>query len=182
MNNPPVIFRHGNFPARIERDDLDSPMIRVMEVDRMRHRLARVARWRRRKGKNQKPKSVMPPLGVVRDVIATPDMVLPVITHIVEVPVYAADETLQIEPGYHPRTQNYYAPAEGFIIPPVSEQPTDGDIEKARELITTELLGGFPFTGDAEKAHAVGLLLLPLVRNLINGATPLHLIEKPAPG
>jgi hypothetical protein len=182
MNNPPVIFRHGNYPARIERDDRDSPMIRVMEVDRMRHRLARVACWRKRKGKRNALKSVTPPLDVVRDVIATPDMPLPVITHIVEIPVYAADGTLQIEPGYHPRTQNYYSPAPGFVIPAVPELPSSADVKRARELITEDLLGDFPFTGEAEKTHAVGLQVLPSVRNLIEGPTPLHLIEKPAPG
>src|SRR5262245_29473932 len=182
MNNPPVIFRHGNYPARIERDDRDSPMIRVMEVDRMRHRLARVACWRKRKGKRNALKSVTPPLDVVRDVIATPDMPLPVITQIVEIPVYAADGTLQIEPGYHLRTQNYYSPAPGFVIPPVPELPSSADVKRARELITEDLLGDFPFTGEAEKAHAIGLLLLFFARNLIEGPTPLHLIEKPAPG
>jgi len=31
-------------------------------------------------------------------------------------------------------------------------------------------------------AHAVGLLLLPFARDLIEGPTPLHLVEKPSPG
>jgi putative DNA primase/helicase len=44
------------------------------------------------------------------------------------------------------------------------------------------LLGQFPFTGGPELAHAVALLLLPFARELIDGPTPLHLIEKPSPG
>jgi putative DNA primase/helicase len=48
--------------------------------------------------------------------------------------------------------------------------------------INTELLGDFPFVGDAEKAHAVALLLQPFVRELIAGPTPLYIIEKPTPG
>ena len=44
------------------------------------------------------------------------------------------------------------------------------------------MLGEFPFTGEAERAHALALLLLPFVRPMIAGPTPLHLIEKPAPG
>jgi len=35
---------------------------------------------------------------------------------------------------------------------------------------------------DADKAHAVGLALLPYARELIEGATPNHLIEGPCPG
>lgn len=36
--------------------------------------------------------------------------------------------------------------------------------------------------GEADRAHALALSLLPLVRELIVGPTPLHLISKPAPG
>ena len=45
-----------------------------------------------------------------------------------------------------------------------------------------ELLGDFPFVSDAERAHALALLLLPLVRGLVDGPTPMHVIDKPAPG
>jgi hypothetical protein len=45
-----------------------------------------------------------------------------------------------------------------------------------------ELLGDFPFVGEAERAHAIALLLLPFCRDLIAGHTPLHLIEAPSPG
>ena len=44
-----------------------------------------------------------------------------------------------------------------------------------------EPLAEFPFIGDAERAHAYALLLLPFMRGLIEGPTPLHLFEKPTP-
>jgi hypothetical protein len=44
------------------------------------------------------------------------------------------------------------------------------------------MLGEFPFTSLAERAHAVSLLLLGFLRAMIDGPTPLHLIEKPTPG
>ncbi len=53
---------------------------------------------------------------------------------------------------------------------------------RARSLILDDLLDGFPFVGEPERAHAVALLVLPFVRALIGGPTPLHLIEKPMPG
>ena len=49
-------------------------------------------------------------------------------------------------------------------------------------VLLDDLLGEFPFTGKAERAHALALLLLPFVRSMIEGATPLHMIEKPTPG
>ena len=45
-----------------------------------------------------------------------------------------------------------------------------------------DMLGDFPFVGDAERAHAVAALLLPFIRDLIPGATPLHGIEASTPG
>src|SRR5262249_33877092 len=40
----------------------------------------------------------------------------------------------------------------------------------------------FPFANAADCAHAVAAALLPFVRDLIPGATPLHLIDKPTAG
>lgn len=50
------------------------------------------------------------------------------------------------------------------------------------QLICEDLLGDFPFVGAPEMAHCVALLLLGFVRSMIDGPTPLHLIEKPTPG
>jgi hypothetical protein len=55
-------------------------------------------------------------------------------------------------------------------------------LRTARSLLLDDLLGDFPFTSEAERAHALALLLLPFVRPLIEGPTPLHLVEKPMPG
>jgi hypothetical protein len=186
-NDPPVLFRHGGVPSRIEPDDDGAPVVRGLDVDRMRHRLARVARWEKAKGgrgKNRQTvlKVTAPPEVVVRDVLATPDPPLPVLTRIVESPAFAPDGTLHTTPGYNPRTKTYYAPAPGFAVPPVSQRPTKGEIAQARELLTTELLGDFPFVGQAERATALACLLLPFVRDVIPGPCPLHLIEAPCPG
>ena len=60
--------------------------------------------------------------------------------------------------------------------------PTPQQIAAARSLLLDDLLGEFPFVGEAERAHALALLLLPFVRPMISGPTPLHMVEKPAPG
>jgi putative DNA primase/helicase len=179
-NDPPTIFRHAGVSSRIEHDDGGSPIIRVMDIDRMRHKLARVARWEKLKGKVTA--AAMPPLPVVHDIIATPDLPFPILNRIVEAPVFAPNGSIQNEPGYHKSGQTFYAPAKGFEMPAVQMCPKDSEMARARELITKDLLGDFPFTGDTELAHAVGCLLLPFVRSLIVGPTPLHLIEKPAAG
>ena len=61
-------------------------------------------------------------------------------------------------------------------------QPTSLEVDRAKHFILDELLGDFLFVNDRECVHAVELLILPFVRALIDGPTPLHLIEKPTPG
>ena len=56
------------------------------------------------------------------------------------------------------------------------------EVAAARSLVCDDLLGEFPFTSLAERAHAVSLLLLGFLRAMVDGPTPLHLIEKPTPG
>lgn len=183
-NAPPFLFRYGGLPGRIETGDDGGPMIRIITQDRLRHILARVADWYtlRRPKSEMIRRPALPPIHVVRDMLARPDPPLPILTRIVEAPIFAADGTLQTVPGYHAASRTYYRPAPGFTVPPVPERPTRDDVIRARQLLIEDLLGDFPFTGEAERAHAVGLNLLPFVRELIDGATPLHLIEKPSPG
>ncbi len=97
-------------------------------------------------------------------------------------PVFAPDGTLQTEPGYHPASRTFYAPTNGLSVRSVPEIPTREDVEYAVDPLAHELIGEFPFVGDAERAHAIALLLLPFARDLIDSATPFHLIEKPSPG
>jgi hypothetical protein len=66
-------------------------------------------------------------------------------------------------------------------VPSVPAFPSAQEIKKARDLML-EMIVDFPFVGEAERAHAVALFLLPFVRDLIDGPTPLHLFEKPQPG
>jgi hypothetical protein len=179
-NSPAAFFRHGDWPVRIEHDDHGAPVIRPLTPVRLRHHLARLAFWYRRTREGRRPAE--PPESVVLDMLARPDLPLPILERVVEAPVFAADGTLQTRPGYHPAARTYYEPAPRFTVPRIPDAPTAGDVTQARAWLLEELLGDFPFIGDAERAHAVALLLLPFVRALIDGPTPFHLVEKPAPG
>lgn len=176
-NEPAHLFLFGGMPVRFERGD-GAPILRPLTENRMRHELARAATWVR--GKQQTPAS--PPMGGVRDLLASSELELPKLERIVEVPVFGPSGELVSAPGYNAATATYYAQPDGLVMPDVPERPTAARVVAACTLIVDELLGDFPFTGDAEQAHAVTLLLQPFVRALIDGPTPLHLIEKPTPG
>ena len=179
-NQPPVLYIHGTRIVRLQRRNGNPPAIHGLSLDELRHRLARVAYWHTlSKGE---PKPARPPMDVVRDLMAEPEPPLPVLSRVVETPVFAADGTFDVTPGYQAKTRVFYAPTADFVIPAIPKRPTVADLDLARRLIEDELLADFPFTEDGDLAHGIALLLLPLARNLILGPTPLHLIEKPTPG
>ena len=180
-NDPEIYFRFAGLPSRIERDDQGGRIVRPLTVDRMRYTLARVARWTEVKGRGRKLTKIEapPPLPVTRDLLAHPDPPLPRLDRITAAPCFDAGGRLAITPGYH--SGIYYAPADDFFVPSVSTAPTKNDIARARSLLAEALLD-FPFVGDAEYAHAIAAALLPFVREMVDGPTPLHLFEKPQPG
>lgn len=176
----PFLFRRGVI-SRIEHTERGGLVIREVTPDRMRHAIAPLAYWFRPANRRSPEGPALPPISVVRNLLATPDPPLPPLSRIVETPVFAPDGKLQAVPGYNSAAQVYYEPARDLIVPDVPLSPSVAEIREARDLIL-ELIQDFPFVGRAERAHAVALLLLPFVRDLIDGPTPVHLVEKPAPG
>ena len=70
----------------------------------------------------------------------------------------------------------------GLKVPRVRHVPRLCDVERAKGLLLDDLLGDFVFEDVSDKVAAVALTLLPFVRDLIRGPTPLHAITKPRPG
>ena len=122
-----------------------------------------------------------PPKQVIQDVLACPDPPLPVLNRIVSCPIFAPDGTLETAPGYCPASKTFYVPSNGFELPDVPDNPLSDEMSEAVEYVMRPLTD-FPFAGEAERAHAIAAMLLPFVRDLIPGPTPLHLIEAPTPG
>ena len=180
-NRSPWIFRLGGQPTWVVPDDEGRPAAATIDIERMRHMLANLADWRKPLGKGESIPTP-PPSNVIKSLLATPDPALPVLAGIVTAPVFGRNGSLLTEPGYHPDARLLYHPPPGFSLPPIPAKPSAEEIAAARSLLLDELLGDFPFTGEAERAHALCLLLLGFVRPMIEGPTPLHMIEKPTPG
>lgn len=98
-------------------------------------------------------------------------------TAVTSVPVFARDGRLIQHPGYDAESGIYYRPApelEG--MPELDTRDIEPEnLQAARDLVL-DLVADFPFVAESDRAHAVGLMLLPFVRELIPGDTPLHAV------
>jgi hypothetical protein len=122
---------------------------------------------------------------VIRDFAALPGWdprVIPILESVVAAPLFLPDGRLIQTRGYHAEVRVFYAPPPGLDIGDIPDVPTPGQIAEALQLIFGELLFDFPFADQASKANALACMLLPFVRPMIAGATPLHLFEGSTPG
>jgi hypothetical protein len=183
-NDPPFLFTFGTMPVRIEHDDAAGALVtRLLTPDRARYVLARVGQFfDTPKRRDAVPRVVFPPLPVVHDVLATPDPPLPRLVSVVEVPVMTRTGRIRSLAGYDDEAGVFYEPPPEFVQPIVPEHPTPSQISAAVELVASELLGDFQFQSLTERTHAIGLFVLPFVRECIDGPTPLHAVEAPSPG
>lgn len=204
------LFWSGGIMSRVQPQG-DRATIEEMTVDRMLYRLAILAKWYKekeiikslepaasgdqapetldKKKKVEKKKKTekeryytTPPVKLARHLLAAPqsDAPLPILKGIVTSPVFTAEGELLNEPGFHESSGLYYL--EAFKVLPVPNAPTCEQALEALNFINSELLQDFPFAGSADRAHALALMILPFVREMIPGPTPLHLIEASVPG
>jgi hypothetical protein len=178
-NVPERLFVAGGRPVRLERDDDGWPVMQPLTLERTLFELSYIADWYRPTLAGTKP--VAPPHAVAKQILATPELPLSSLVRLVEAPVFGPDGSLQITPGYHAGSRTLYVPSSGFVVPPISDEPTAEELQHAKREIN-ELLCDFPFADESSYAHAVALMILPFVRDLIEGPTPLHLFDKPVPG
>ena len=179
-NDPPSVFVRGGQLTRVQIDENNRSAIVTMTAPMLRGCLDRRANFVSTSEKRGCI-SVVPPQSVVDDLLALPEWPdVPPLTGLVTAPIFARNGDLETQLGYHAAVRLYYHEAEALIIPDTA--PTPESIRWAKSLILDELLGDFPFADAASRAHAVALLLLPFVRPMINGVTPIHLIDAPASG
>jgi hypothetical protein len=181
-NEPPTIFQRAGLLTRIQkRAEDDALILQPLEDAALRGVLARVANWKKLGDADIEDDA--PPMEVVRDLANLPAWDdIPVLERVIESPVFARNGELVQTPGFHRISRLWYQPTAGLRLDPIPDCPTGAEIMRARDFLVVELLGDFPFKDDASRAHAIAALLLPFVRQLIDGPTPLHLLDAPVEG
>jgi len=182
-NSSPCLFVRGGVLTRVKPYESDTLIVQPLNEKALRGELARTANFVGGKDSEGNPLflPIAPPTDVVNDLISLPEWEgLPILKGIVHAPVFTNGGVLEKTLGYQPQSQMYYAPDEALDIGEI--KTTEEAVEAAKSLILDELLGEFCFADSASRANALALMLLPFVRPLIRGLTPLHLIDAPTEG
>jgi hypothetical protein len=117
---------------------------------------------------------------------------VPAVERVARVPeVVKTDDGLTTtdgDPAFDRRSGTWFAVPESlwdhlYEVGLFDEDVTERDASAALDLLVGEegLLGEFPFASQADRANALALLLLPFGRAVIDGPTPLHLVDAPKP-
>ena len=180
--NYPVAYVRGGLLTRVSKDESDITLTQEYKEPGLSYVMAKAAKWIK-VGTDADgmitERSVTPPSYVVKTVLDMPEYAdFPPLAGITNAPTFGAKGRLHDAPGYDIETKLFYA--NGIDIG--DTEPTAENVEAALHMIRVELLGDFPFKDDASAAHALALTLLPFVRPMVSGPTPLHLIDSPTPG
>jgi hypothetical protein len=177
QNHPPLVFHRNGSLVRLKKVDDHKIAIEVCDKNMVIGLMARSALY-----VNDKDLPVFPPTRVASDILSLNQWKFPILSSVVSTPVLRKDGTILIEPGYDEASGLFYQPSPGLAVPGIKEEPVKDDAIQAAQYLLTELFGDFPYIDQASRANALASLMTPLVRPIIDGCTPIFLMDKPAPG
>jgi hypothetical protein len=181
-NQPPQLFARSSRMVAVVHDERDRHVIAEVTEAALRGRIARSAFYYRL-NKQQARVECLPPLDVVRDILALSPLEwkFPPLEGLTEAPFLRPDGTVCDSAGYDPSSSLFCAPAPGLQVPEIPEAPMKDDVDAATDLLDSAI-GDFPFADDPSRANAIASMLTPLVRPAIEGPTPLALYDAPQAG
>jgi hypothetical protein len=181
-NSPPELFEMERTMVRVLPTAAGA---KVAPVDKMLLRVhvgARVRLFRNVHGKDGPRKEYTE---VTSDqatfILAMDGWGLPQLRGIALHPIFTADGELVAEHGYS-QSGEIFVDLGDLDLPTVPDVPDEQDVQSAKAMLLEEFLGDFPFVDEASRAHAVALGLVPLVRDMIDGPVPGHMVEATSEG
>jgi hypothetical protein len=185
-NNPHIFNAPNGLSRLIFSTTVNGVMatLGTMDSKALWHELNRVARWvsiKVNKESGEVSEHPCPcPMNVADDILFSTNFdAFPPLTRIITAPCVTKNESIIFNEGYHKDSKTYYHKETDIEINEI--EPTEKNVKFSVDLID-EMLIDFPFDSQASKANAIACLILPFVRDLIDGATPLHYFSAPAPG
>ena len=171
--------------------------LKMLDKGGFEHHLNTVGRFVRVSGEEQTRVGVSAPDDVVRFLYNSDYGDYPDLRGLVTSPTFTKDGSLLTTPGYDWNSKLYYKPEATLSVPEVPQKPTAEQVHRAKRLLIEEVLADFPLGGLGRPeivdqalngegvpavANVIGMILLPFMREMVDGPTPGHLINKPAPG
>jgi hypothetical protein len=182
-NTPPEIFVRAGSTVRVVEDENGTPQIQNMDLNHVKERADQVADFVRvtERGGEFVETKVNPPEVVIKNLIARHSLPFPPLEAVVESPILRPNGSIFGKMGYDSETRLYYRPLPGFECPAIPEEPTQEQVWAAFDLVN-EAIGEFPYADKAAAANTLGLVVTSLIRQAIDGPTPLGLIDAPQAG
>ncbi len=127
--------------------------------------------------------AAMFPMAASRIAVAVPDMLLNLrnLRGVIHSPLIRKDGTILSAPGYDEATKLLHLPEPGLLVPEVSASPTSQEVMQAVELLDY-MTAGFDFLTEHDRANYFGLLMTPLLREMVPPPYKLGAIGAPQPG
>lgn len=182
-NDPSTIFVRGGQLARLRRDERDRPSIETLTADTLSAELNHIVRFVRDKRLPEKDGGGFKTIEAGRPRYLEDDLLsetawpgIPPLETLVEAPVLRDNGTVVDQAGYDAGSRHYYAPSATLRLPAIPDRPSAAQVDAARELLLGELLHGFPFAGESDRANALGAALTPIVRATV-GSVPLAAVD-----
>ncbi|MBQ7503089.1 hypothetical protein IJT93_10375 [bacterium] len=177
LNDPPLIF---NVMGAMNRLSLQTRSLSEINLDSLRAELiSKMDFIFIRKDGSEHKKFVPKDLASAFLGLPASRWHLPELTQITTAPIFSSGGDIRMQKGYDPETKVYYIPEiEAELNPP---SPVSAYVENAVRNLN-EVLFDFPFTDEASRAHAIGAMLQPLVRQMYSGPSPMFLIIAPTAG
>ncbi|MFH8387730.1 hypothetical protein ACH4E7_43795 [Kitasatospora sp. NPDC018058] len=178
----PDVYLYGAGPAQVGRDatgptfvPLDANGLTLTFINQ-----ADVIKTRVTNDGDEIVTSVLLPPRIASVALAKTRWDLPVLKGISSVPLLLPDGTFQLRPGFHEKTGYFYEPR--HIVPDVPADPTDEQVQEARNLIVDKLLADFPWQTTADKASYLGALFFAPLRVLVDDPMPPLMLSATNPG
>jgi hypothetical protein len=116
-------------------------------------------------------------------VVEVPDMLpnLRVLRGVVHVPILRSDGSILYDSGYDKATRLLHLPEPGLVVPPVSVNPSRTEIAEAIGLLEY-MVAQFRFVTSGHRANYFGLLLTPVLREVVLPPYKLGSFTAPQPG
>ncbi len=138
--------------------------------------------WKQKEGKAVKVRTLFPTAAASMAVHGVEHMTnLRTLGGVVHSTTVRPDGTLITTPGYDESTRLLYLPTPGLFVPDIPETPTAHDVTRARAMILY-MLGDFAFVTPQDRANYIGVMLTPLLRNVVPAPFKMTLIEAHQPG